>query len=57
MNFQQMLEQDLKDDIIADVMTNSDDQLIDGFITQNDIDKANTLSDDEDETEESEQEV
>ncbi len=51
MTFERILEQDLKDDVIKDVISDDDDRLIDGFITQSDIDKANALPDDEEDEE------
>lgn len=45
--FEQLLEQDLKDDVIRDVLSTEDDNLIDGFISQSDIDKASNLPDED----------
>lgn len=44
-SFDQLLEQDIKRDIDMDVISDDDNELIDSFITQKDIDKANDLSD------------
>ncbi len=44
-SFDQLLEQDIKREIDIDVIADDDNELIDSFITQTDIDKANALSD------------
>ena len=44
-SFDQLLEQDIKRDIDMDVLADDDNNLIDSFITQTDIDKANALPD------------
>jgi len=47
-SFDQLLENDIKRDIDIDVISDDDNNLIDSFITQTDIDKANALPDNED---------
>jgi len=44
-SFDQLLEQDIKREIDIDVLADDDNELIDSFITQTDIDKANALPD------------
>ncbi|MCK9199173.1 MAG: hypothetical protein M0P49_06180 [Bacilli bacterium] len=44
-SFDQLLEQDIKREIDIDVIGDEDNNLIDSFITQTDIDKANELPD------------
>jgi len=44
-SFDQLLEQDIKREIDIDVIADDDNELIDSFITQTDIDKANALPD------------
>jgi len=44
-SFDQLLEQDIKREIDIDVIGDDDNELIDTFITQTDIDKANALPD------------
>ncbi len=50
-SFDQLLEQDIKREIDIDVIGDDDNELIDTFITQSDIDKANALPDDIEEEE------